>query len=224
MKNKRILKPSIAIAAALIATLSLSVVAFGGPVWRYLQTRVVEGEQYISELIMMESDDGFIMGSVVPGEAEGRGRVVVEIEGEQVVWQDPLVLYDINEAVAHFRGEEVPMLPAYLPEGFVFAEAEFPVCPINNPDVEWAGGQLFLRFTSADEAITLEIRNHSEEWGFDIWATGLEEATINGRDALIGGGGLSVQVTSNTRYTFLIQGETSSVLYDDLVKMAESLQ
>jgi len=230
VKNKRMIKPSIAIAAALIATLSLSVVAFGEPVWRYLQTRVVEGEQYITDYFLKESADGYLVaGSMTPAEGFEDGRIVVEIEGELHVLRDPLNLTDINEALALFAGDEVPMLPTYLPEGFVFENAQFPVCPINNPDEIGVGGQLYLTYGNGEQGFTIEIRKHPEAWGFDTWAGGLEEITINERDALIGDGALSVQGTSEIRHTFMTwpmrTGSAGSDLGDDvLIRMAESLR
>jgi len=228
VKNKRMIKPSIAIAAALIATLSLSVVAFGEPIWRYLQTRVVEGEQYVTDFFLKESDDGFVMGGLTPLEGFEDGRVVIEVEGELQVWRDPITFTNLSEALAIFPGAETPMMPTYLPEGFVFERAQFTICPINNPDVAGAGGQLFVTFSNGEQDLTLEIRKHSEEWGFDMWAGDLEAITINGRDALVGGGGLSVQGTSEIRHTFFTMpfwdGAGSNLGYDDLIRMAESLR
>ena len=87
MKTKKIRKPMV-VAAAVVATLSLSVVAFAQPIWQVVQTRVIEGEQYVEDFTMMVSDDGAtIMGSVLIGNEDGGiGRVVVEIDGEEVVW------------------------------------------------------------------------------------------------------------------------------------------
>ena len=225
MKNKRAMRFSVAVAAALIVTLSLSFVAFGDPVWRRLQTRVVEGEQYISEVIVKVSDDGIIMGGIVPGEDGGSGRVVVEVDGELQVWRDPLILTDLDEALGLFRGEETPMLPTYLPEGFVFESAKFFVCPISNPEVEHAGTQLFLTFGDGEQDFSLVITNNPEEWGIAVWGA-VEEITINGRDALVGSGGLSVQATAYTKYHFSINmlSGGSDLDYDTLIRMAESLQ
>jgi hypothetical protein len=228
MKNRKLIKPSAAVAAALIATLSLSVVAFGGPAWRYLQTRVVEGEQYITGLVMMESEDGTIVAGSIETIQEGDGRIVVEVEGELQVWQDPLTLDDLDEALALFRGDETPMLPSYLPEGFSFQSARYNICPINNPEA--GGRQLFITYGDGTQDFTIEIRYHPEEWGFDAWGSGLEEITINGHKALIGSGALSVQASSGIRHHFMTwpmlgSGEQGSGIgYDELVRMAESLR
>jgi len=218
MGKRKVVKFSVAVAAALIAALSLSFIALGNPIWRTLQTRIVEGEQYITDVVMKVSDDGVIMGSTMRG--EGDGRVVVDVEGELQVWQDPLVLTDLDEALALFPGDEAPVIPTYLPEGFVFESARFPLCPINNPDIEHAGGQLMVTFSDGEQSFMLEIRRQHERYGFDIWGA-VEEITINGRDAIIGSGGLSVHTSSEVRNTFFAW----DVLDDDtLIKMAESLQ
>ena len=50
----------------------------------------------------------------------------------------------------------------------------------------------------------------------------LEEITINGRNAIIGGGGLSVQVTPSVRYTFNT-GVNTAISYEELIRVAESI-
>ena len=222
MGNRKIMKFSVAVAASLIVVLSLSFVAFGDPVWTRLQTRVLEGNV---EVTMKVSDDGITAGTVVTmttieGEMGSDGRIVVEVDGEIQVWQDPLVLYDLDEALALFPGDERPVMPTYLPEGFAFERARFTICPINN-DLEHAGGQLMITFSNGEESFMLEVRRQHERYGFDIWGA-VEEITINGRDALVGSGGLSIHTSPEVRNTFL----ASSADLDDatLIRMAESLQ
>ena len=132
---------------------------------------------------------------------------------------------DLDEALSLHRVNNLAM-PTYLPEGFAFDRAWFGnfFCPITNPDFEYAGGQLFVAFTNGEETLTLEIRNHPEYGGFDTWTSceNLEEIIINGRNAIVGGGGLSVQVTSNARYTFFT-GRNSTISYEELIKIAESI-
>jgi len=214
MKNRKI-KLSVAIAAALITALSLSFVAFGDPVWRVLQTRIVEGDQYISDFVLKESDDGFVMGRVTMATEESgdTGRVVVEVDGELQVLQDPLILTDLDEAIALFPGEVV--LPTYLPEGFVFERARFSICPINNPG---AGGQMMVTFSDGEQSFMLEVRRQHERYGFDVWGA-VEEITINGKNAIVGDGGLSIHTCPEVRNTFL-----GTLDNDTLIRMAESLQ
>jgi len=221
MNKRKVMKFSVAVAAALIAALSLSFVAFGDPVWRRLDTRIIEGYDFVSEVIVKESD-GIIGGMIIiEGEMGRDGRLVVEVDGEIQVWQDPLVLDDLDEALALFPGDESPVMPTYLPEGFAFERARFSICPINN-DLEHAGGQLVVRFSNGEESFDLEIRRQHERYGWDIWGA-VEEITVNGVDAIIGGGGLSIHTSPEVRNTFLSWG---SFILDDatLIRMAESLQ
>jgi hypothetical protein len=229
MKMKKFMKPSMAVAIALITVLSLSLAAFGGSVWRQLQTRIIEGEGFISEYTVMESDDGYTMSSAMLSEGSENERLVVEIEGEIHVIQDPSTFYNLAEALDVFNGAERPMTPAYLPDGFVFEEARFQICPIKNPDIEWAGTHMYIKYGNGEQAFNIEIREHKEEWGFDVWSSDLEEITINGRDALIGDGSLSLQATANTRYTFSKKWyfgdrQASDLSYDDLIEIAGSLR
>jgi len=223
MNKRKGVKFSIAVAASLILVLGLSFVAFGDPVWRRLDTRIIEGYDFVSEVIVKESSDGGTIGGMVVIEGEfGRdGRLVVEVDGEIQVWQDPLVLYDLDEALALFPGEESPVMPTYLPEGFAFERARFSICPINN-DLEHAGGQLVIRFSNGEDSFDLEVRRQHERYGWDIWGA-VEEITVNGVDAIIGDGGLSIHTSPEVRNTFFSWG--SFRLDDDnLIRMAESLQ
>jgi len=222
MGKRKGVKFSIAVAASLILALSLTFVAFGDPVWRRLDTRIIEGYDFVSEVIIKESDDGIVAGMVIiEGEFGRDGRLVVEVDGEMQVWQDPLVLYDLDEALALFPGDESPVMPTYLPEGFAFERARFSICPINN-DLEHAGGQLVIRFGNGENSFELEVRRQHERYGWDIWGA-VEEITVNGIDAIIGGGGLSIHTSPEVRNTFL--SWSSFILDNDtLIRMAESLQ
>jgi len=143
---------------------------------------------------------------------------------------DPIHIYDLDEAMALHRADGVTT-PTYLPEGFVFERAWFSSfsCPILNPDAEFAGGQLFVVFGDGEQNLTLEVRYHPEEGGFDVWTAceNLEELVINGRNAIVGEGGLSVQVGHNVRYSFMTWAfagsEGSAICNDELIMIAESI-
>ena len=226
MTKRKTIKFSVVLAAALIATLSLSVVAFGEPVWRQLQTRILEGGDYVQEFFVKESDDGVLMGGIKLDE-NFDGRLVIEVEGEAQVWQDPLIITNLDEALALFPTDVPPMLPTYLPEGFAFESARFTVCPVTNPDVEWAGSQLILTYADGGQTFDIEIRKHPYWGGFDIWGA-VEEITINEWNAVMGSGGLSVQASDDVRHTFsnwpTRNSPGSDIGYDVMVRMAESLR
>ena len=153
------------------------------------------------------------------------------VTDRSMVEVDNIYLNDLDEARGLHRADDIAM-PTYLPEGFAFERAWFSnfSCPISNPNAEFAGGQLFVAFVNGAQNFTLEIRYHPEYGGFDVWTSceNLEEITISGRNAIVGGGGLSVQVTHNVRYTFMTGpfagAEGSKISYEELVRIAESLQ
>jgi len=142
---------------------------------------------------------------------------------------DPVYIFDLDEALALHKASNLTM-PTYLPEGFIFERAWFSnfSCPLSNPDTDYTGGQLFVVFGDGEQSLTIEIRYHYEENGFDTWTCDFEEITINGQNAIVGGGGLSVQVTPTARYTFMTwpfaDAPGSTICYDDLIKIAKSVQ
>jgi len=143
---------------------------------------------------------------------------------------EPIIINDLYEALSLHRAANLTM-PTYLPEGFVFEHAWFSSfsCPISNPDSDFTGGQLFVVFGDGEQSLTLEIRYHPEYGGFDTWTAceNLEEIIINGRNAIVGDGGLSIQVTSNARYTFMTWAfagdEGSTISNSQLIRIAESI-
>jgi len=143
---------------------------------------------------------------------------------------DNVYINDLDEALALHRAGNLAV-PTYLPDGFDFVHAWFSnfFCPISNPDSEFAGGQLFVVFGNGAQHLTLEIRYHPEDGGFDTWTSceNLEELTINGRNAIVGDGGLSIQVSHNARYTFMTGAfaglEGSTISDEELVRIAESI-
>ena len=79
MKNTKKIKRPVAVAVTIAATLPLSVAAFAaGQIWRQLETRIIQGEQYVEHFKRWVSEDGYLIeGSlsienyVLPG---GMGR------------------------------------------------------------------------------------------------------------------------------------------------------
>jgi len=143
---------------------------------------------------------------------------------------DNVYINDLDEALALHRADNLAE-PTYLPDGFAFVHAWFSnfACPISNPDSDFSGGQLFVVFGNGAQHLALEIRYHPEDGGFDVWTSceNLEELTINGRNAIVGEGGLSIQVTHNVRYTFMTGGfaglEGSTLSNEELIRIAESI-
>lgn len=226
MKNIKFKKPIVAAAALLLTTLSVGAVAYGSELWRQHQTRIVEGHNYVSDFTMKTSPDGYTISGIELTGTE-MGRVVVEIDGEEQVMSDPIHFDNLGDALALFAGAETPAVPSFLPDGFEFVRAWMPLNPITNPDLEWAGTQLYIMFGNASEEIVMEVRHNPEEWGLPIWGA-LDEITINGRQALVGDGAIAVQATEHTMYSILkipFGGSLgSNMSYDTLIEIAKSLQ
>jgi hypothetical protein len=222
MKRKNFKIPSVA-AVALIAVFSLSVVAFAAqPVWQYVQTRIIEGQQYVEDFTVMKSDDEDIMSLTSTGNGD-MGRVVVEIDGEQKVLSDPLAFDSLDEALALLQ-VEAPMTPSYLPEGYYFKNAVFPISPVSNLDLEHAGKTLLVNYSNGVEDFFLSIARNEASWGLGFWSTNLEDITVNGHNGRVGAGGLALQVGEHTLVRIMSQGENNVMENDELVKIAESLQ
>ena len=225
MMRKRFIKPSVMVAAALIATLSLSAVAFGEQAWRYLQTRVVEGVEFVHDFTVRESEFGEITGITIDWEAleeAGGGRIVVEVEGEERVMSDRLILYyDVNEAMNLLSIDAA--LPGYIPEGFVFQRAIFPICPINNPD-EYGTQSIILEYSDGQYELKITIMYYPEEWGYFYWAGTIESFEINGYTA-------RKDPLADEFFTVVLhKGDTVYLItsniggHDILIRIAESLK
>jgi len=143
MKNRRI-RPAIA-AALLAGVMMLSVAAYAAvpAVWRYWDTRVVTGEEFVNYFIIAEFDLPDGTTSVASGididrealTAAGGGVIIVEVEGAEMVFLDELHLDSIDEGIALLELDNV-LRPSYLPEGFSFSRFTFPVNP-NNHAYSW---------------------------------------------------------------------------------------
>jgi|GEM_PF-5474349 len=160
-KPYRRLRPSLALVAVLITTLSLSVIAFGDQAWRYLQTRVIEGEEFVAEFFVREAADGSTVesGIIVGATPEAfSARIVVEVDGQKQVISDRRIFYDLDEALGHLALDNV-LLPVYLPESLTFEKAVFLVCPIDNPQ-ELGSKTLTLHYTGMHSVHNLPIDLH----------------------------------------------------------------
>jgi len=224
MKNKRFKRP-VAVAAVIAAVLSVSVVAAAAVpmVWRYLDTRVVEGEAFVFDFTVKESEYyGYTMTGISIDrdalEAAGGGAIIVEVEGETRVMLDELHFESTEEA---FKLLEIdnPLLPSYLPEGFALERVTFPVSPINHPDQEGSATVVNIRYTDGEDVILLMIAAWDESWGISIFAGDQRDITINGHSAGIADGGLKMLI-DNVSYFI----SAPSLTQEQLIRIAESLQ
>jgi len=216
MKNRTFRKPLVAAVVAL-AVLSVSAVAFAGPIWRQIETRIVQGEQYVEHFAIYESADGYTMGTMHI-DHNASVPIVVEVEGELQVLSDRHAFADLDEAISHLDIEN-PLLPTYLPEGFAFYEAVFPVSPVRNPQEIGAATFLIVSYSGGENELRLMISYYPEEWGFPIWSGNMIELEIGGSPAKYGDGMLGVKI-NDTLYSFSGTGFTM----EQLVQIAESLR
>ena len=205
MKNKRFKWPA-AVAAAVIATLMLSMLVYAAPiVWRYFDTPVVQGEEfarfYMAEFELPDGTTSIASGLYIDREAKeaaGGGAVIVEVDGEEWVLRDELHLDCIIEGIAIMQ-QESTLLPGFLPQGFAFSRLTFPV----NPHVhQYIGGttspaasSATVYYVNGDDVITLRI-NYLGCWGREMGLSvsrdlGQRSVSINGHEAVLINGSLS---------------------------------
>ena len=221
MKNRGLKKPAIAIVAALTVTLSLTAVALGDQVWRYLQTRVVEGEELVEEFFVKELDENTtISGITFSPDARDGGRIVVEVEGELRVIQDESHFDNLAEALNLFVVDN-PLLPSSLPEGYVFDKATFPVCPVKNPDQEDAADFIILKYSDGHDSIYIQVSHYPEIWGTPQMMENPKEVVVNGRTAAIDEFRLLLHIGD---VLYIMYGDNDNVTQDELISIAESLK
>jgi len=210
--------------AAIIAALVLSatgVVFAATQPWRQLETRVVEGEEHVQDFGVMVNEEESTTMMWVDMDTDTDERVVVEIEGEgELVLLDRLVLDNLDEALALFIPEN-PMTLSWLPPGFEFEEAVFPVNPIINPDEDLAM-LLNVFYTDSEHQMRLSIAHFPQEWGTFAWTENLEEFSIDGYSGFIQSQRrLSLHV-GDVLYTVDVP-EEMKISNEDLQRMAQSL-
>ena len=209
-------KKHLTLAAAVVALFSISIVAFGGTVWRYLETRIIQGKEHVPNFTAIESSDGQMAMSAIHRDVEG--PVVAVIEGRRTVLKDLCSFDNLDEALSHLVIGR-PLLPAYLPDGFTFDRATFDICPTRNPEEVMAGKNVKIYYKSSQSELSISFTYYPEEWGFLYWADDLKEIEINGHRGLIGHGGLSLHIDDTA---YLIRAE--DLAPGQLIKIAESLE
>ena len=218
VKNKKIMRPFMVIVAALIAALSVSAVVFAAApiVWQYLDTRILQGEEFVEEFSIRVSEDGKYSVMVTVIDAENiEGALIVEVDGEPMVMFDKLQVDNMEEALELLAIYNV-LMPSYLPEGFVFEQVTFPINPIIHPD---ALSHMLVDFSNGDENIRLQISQHDYQWGMSIFSSNQVDILINGNIGAIADNMVAVIIED---VLYLIDG--SSLTQEELIMIAESLQ
>jgi hypothetical protein len=163
-------KKSVALIAAAIAVLSLSVIALAAPaVVRHFEARIIQGEEYVSRFEIWESDDG--EESLVVIEIDVNAEISIPIiaqmqDGEIVLYQARHPFSDLDEALSYYATE--PLLPTYLPDGFAFRGASFTVCPVTNPENPFAAtSSLIISYSDGQRDLQFIISSAITEWHKD---------------------------------------------------------
>jgi len=198
LRSKKILRPAIA-AALLTGVMLLSVVAYAAApmVWRYFDTRVVQGEEFVTGFYVAEFElpDGTIsQGSGIifdreALEAAGGGVVIVEVDGEEWVVLDELHFDNLEDGLALLHLDDV-LVPIYLPEGFSFNRFTFPVNP-NNHQITWGEmraaelARIYFNNENGD-VITFQIGTMPDNVTLGI-ACDHQGLEINGKSAVLSG-------------------------------------
>ena len=216
--NKRIRRPAI-VAAVLIGILSASVAAYAAApvIWRYFNTEVIQGEEFVNDFWVAEidlSDGTTSIGSSInidreALEAAGGGAVVVEVDGEEWIVLDELRLYNIEDGLALLQLEN-PQLPSFLPEGFAFDRFVFPVDPsIHQYQMAAipASKHAVVYYSDGENTIRLQMLYLGIETGLGV-PEGQEALYINGNKAIIAAGSLTNAETLNIKGVELYDSST----------------
>jgi len=220
MKSRKFAKPSL-VAAVLIAVLSISVFAFAMPaIWRHLDSRIVDGEDYMSNFEMKVSEDGTetLIGAEFNQDILEGGLVRVEVEGEYMVLTDPIRFDNMDDALNILALDNV-LTPGYLPAGFAFQVAGFPVNPLNHPDHPTAATNIIARYSNGQDSIQLQIMQWDSAWGISYISPSQVAITVNGNVGAILDGMIMV-IIDEVLYTI----DAPSLTQAELIRIAESLR
>jgi len=215
MKNRKIMKSSL-VAAVLAGVLVVSA-AFAAPaIWRHLDARVIEGEGFVNEFTAKESEEGTLWSMDIDMEAleAAGGRVVVEVDGGYTVILDQAHFYDLDEAIGTFGIRSVRS-PGYIPEGFEFQRATFPVNPATNPNAN----HMLADFINGDENIRIQTMQWDSDWGISIFCLSQVDITINGNVGAIADG-MVMLIIDDVLYVI----DAPNLTRAELIRIAESLQ
>ncbi|MCL2574453.1 MAG: DUF4367 domain-containing protein [Defluviitaleaceae bacterium] len=211
MKKRKFRKPAIAV-AVLIGLLSLSAATYAAVVWRDLDTRIIQGEEYVNSFTVQESSDGSYQVWGMEIDPNATSPIIAEVDGEQIVLLDTHDYDDLNTALARLSATiGNVMIPAYIPNGFVFDNATYHA-NVSSLDIRYSFGELGFR---------MSIMLYPEEWGIPMWSGTFEDIEINGLNGRYGEGMLWLQV-GDIAYTF--DGYHADLSLDQLIQIAESLQ
>jgi len=188
--------------AVLAALLLLSVAAYAAApaIRRHFFTRVIEGEDFVTEFIIAEFDPGDGTTSVAMElgidreaiEAADDGVIILEVDGEEWVYLDELHFDKIEDGLALLELENV-RTPGWLPQGFSFSRFTFPVNPHNHQyrlGTIPTASEAVIYFTNDEDVIRIQMRAIPD--GTTLFAgDDQQKLSINGAMAVLMGAILS---------------------------------
>jgi len=219
-KSRKTKRP-IAIIAAAVAALSLSVVAFGDTIVQLLDVIFIQGEEYVSKVWEMESDGrarhfGIAIDSTIGS------PIVINIDGHEHVIRDEGVFYDLEEALGYLHIQH-PLLPTWLPPGYAFDRVVFSLDPRRH-NVQMYSRAMNIFYTDGENELRLNIMHFHREDGEIFLPFNTEYVNIDIRaradtiTAAVGDGFLGVPV-NDTVYIF----ESDLLTRDEFVRIAQSM-
>jgi len=197
MKPNRLKKPSV-VAAALVAVLSLSVVAYAAApaIWRHFDTGVVQGEEFVTDFFVAEIDmpDGTTsVGMAIDVDREAHqaadgGAIILEVDGEEWVYLDELHFDNLDDGLALLQIDNL-LLPSYLPQGFAFDRLTFPVNPLEHTymlGIMPAAENAFIYFRNGGNSIQLQVGTWDSNVAIAAMSDfGQQALFINGNKAVL---------------------------------------
>ena len=134
-----------------------------------------------------------------------------------MVLQDELHFDNIEEALNLLESDNVSM-PSYLPEGFVFERATFPINPINHPEELRAGKHMFADYSNGEDSIRVMTMEWDPGWGISVFSGSQKDIKINGNTGAIADGMVMVMI-GDVLYSI----DALSLTQEELIKIAKSL-
>jgi len=215
MKNRRLFKPSVAIAAALIATLTLSVAVFGADIANYI--RIISLGEHAHFAVSPElSEEEIYEINARTQELIDAGYIIVDDGSLTFDW---LTFTDAEEGRSHFITDA--MLPTQAPAGFEFDHIFFFVETLEDLEQHGANMYMGVLFSNGHQEISMQIRYMTEESGFYAGgAADMRTIYINGHEAVVCDSTVNLLV-GDVMYMF---SSMNNVAIEELITMAESLK
>ena len=218
-KARRLALVAIALSAVLFTFVAAAAIPM---IWRNVNATIYDGDQYVESLIAQISEDG-THGMISAGLTADAGRVVIDVDGSRMVFNDGLQAHDLDEARSILQFNHL-LLPTYLPDGFVISAFSFPTSSTFDPDNIFAMDHMTIVHTNThDEIVALIIQASEGDFELtDLEARTFRSVEINGIEAFVGDDRLILfDANHGMLYHFSASPGVEEAI---LIRMAESMQ